>query len=125
VNEIGNVTYPRDSGDGEISDNPASDIYKSQGNYTCKLEVIDEKARRAPNQVNINVTKNQPPIMEILVDKTSGYRLTEIDFDANCFDVDGRIVSYKWSILYSPLLGYQKVVNYNKKKAHLFDSSER
>lgn len=90
-------------------------IYKSQGNYTCKLEVIDEKARRASNQVNTNVTKNQPPIVEILVDKTSGSRPTEIDFDVNCFDVDGRIVSYEWSILYPSLLGYQKVVNYNKR----------
>ncbi|RLF56598.1 MAG: hypothetical protein DRN27_09390 [Thermoplasmata archaeon] len=59
--------------------------------------------------------KNNPPFVKILTDKNSGYRPVEINFDADCFDIDGEIISYEWEIRYPPFFSYQKIVNHSEK----------
>jgi PKD repeat protein len=112
----GDVEYYWKFGDGGTSkeSNPAY-IYREIGTYNCTLTVTDETGRKSSDAVNIKVLKNNPPFVEIIVNKASGNHPMTVNFDAHCFDVDGEIISYEWEIIYPPFFSYQKVINHNEK----------
>jgi len=105
-----------DFGDGEISDekNPKH-IYDEVGNYLCKLIVTDKNGKTKTDFLNISVSKNNPPMVKIVTDKTTGFRPETIHFDANVFDVEGDDVTYEWEIKYPPFFSYERVETYNQK----------
>ena len=109
------VKYSWDFGDGKVSNekNP-NHIYFMEGNYNCTLIVHDEVSESS-DDVMITVRENNPPIIKIVVDKTSGNRPLTVNFDADGFDTDGEIVSYEWEIKYPPFFSYQKISNHNEK----------
>ena len=108
------VEYSWDFGDGKASNekNP-NHIYEGKGNYVCILKVSDDFSE-ITDDVMINVRENNPPIIKILVDKTSGNRPLTVIFDVEGFDTDGEIVSYEWEIKDPPLISYQKISNHNE-----------
>jgi len=91
------VKYSWDFGDGKVSNekNP-NHIYFMEGNYNCTLIVHDEVSESS-DEVMITVRENNPPIIKIIVDKTSGNLPLTVQFDSDGFDTDGEIVSYKIS----------------------------
>lgn len=110
-----NVEYYWDFGDGEVSnEKKPNHIYFMEGNYNCTLTVHDEVSESS-DDVMITVLENNPPIIKIVVDKTSGNRPLTVNFDVDGFDTDGEIVSYEWEIKYPPFFSYQKISNHNGK----------
>lgn len=109
------VKYYWDFGDGETSnEKKPNHIYFMEGNYNCTLTVYDESSESS-DDVMITVRENNPPIIKIVVDKTSGNRPLTVSFDVDGFDTDGEIVSYEWEIKYPPFFSYQKISNHNGK----------
>ena len=109
------VTYSWDFGDGKASNekNP-NHVYSQEDTYNCTLTVNDKESETS-DAVMITVLENNPPIIKIIVDKTSGNLPLTVQFDSDGFDTDGEIVSYEWEILYPPLFSYQKISNHNEK----------
>jgi len=120
-NTQGNVKYYWDFGDGETSKetNPTH-IYGETGSYNCILTVIDTNGKKTIEQVNITVTRNNPPLVKIVVDKTVEYRPVTKYFDASCFDADGEIVSYEWEITEPQFFSHQKIDTYYEKNFSKF-----
>ena len=110
-----NVQYYWDFGDGEQSheSNPTH-IYRKEGSYNCMLTVKDDWSESS-DDILITVRENNPPIVNILVDKTSGNVPLTVNFDVDGFDIDGEIISYEWEIKYPFFVTYQKVANYQEK----------
>jgi PKD repeat protein len=109
------VQYAWDFGDGEFSDDPNPiHFYHTGGSYNCTLKVKDN-VRDASDKIIITVRENNPPIVKIVVDKTSGNRPLIVHFDVDGFDTDGEIISYDWEIQYPPFFSYQKVTSHNEK----------
>lgn len=110
-----NVQYYWDFGDGEQSyeSNPTH-IYITEGSYNCMLIVKDDWSESS-DDILITVRENNPPIVNILVDKTSGNVPLTVNFDVDVFDIDGEIVSYEWEIKYPFFVTYQKISNYQEK----------
>ena len=110
-----NVQYYWDFGDGEQSyeSNPTH-IYITEGSYNCMLIVKDDWSESS-DDILITVRENNPPIVNILVDKTSGNVPLTVNFDVDGFDIDGEIVSYDWEIKYPFFVTYQKISNYQEK----------
>ena len=107
--------YYWDFGDGEVSnEKKPNHIYFMEGNYNCTLTVHDEVSESS-DDVMITVLENNPPIIKIVVDKTSGNRPLTVNFDVDGFDTDGEIASYEWEIKYPPFFSYQKISNHNGK----------
>lgn len=105
-----------DFGDGETSnkENPKH-TYSNIGNYNCKLSVTDINGNTKKDSINISVTKNNPPIIKIIADKTTGFRPETVSFDARVFDVEGDDVAYEWKISYPPFFSRERVDTYNEK----------
>jgi hypothetical protein len=120
INNKGGVSYHWDFGDNETSDliNPTH-IYEKVGIYNCTLTVTDIDKKEAKNNVIITVLQKEPPRVQINVDKTSGNRPVRIHFDAECFEIEGEIQSYKWEITYPILIISQKVVKKSEKNFSL------
>lgn len=118
INNKGNIEYKWDFGDGGTSndENPIY-TYKELGSYICSLSVTDGTGRNSIDRVNITVLHNNPPLVKIMTDKTTGFRPETIHFDADVFDIDGDDVTYKWEIKYppSPILPTERVDTYNEK----------
>jgi len=112
----GETKYFWDFGNGYTSNlqNPIY-TYTESGTFICTLIVSDSNGKKITDRINISALKNNPPFVKIVVDKTSGNRPTTINFDSNCFDVDGEIISYHWEIIYPPFLSYQSVVTIDEK----------
>jgi len=105
------VKYSWDFGDGKSSNEKIPNhIYFIDGNYCCSLTVYDGGSEFS-DDVIITVFENNPPIIKIIVDKTSGNRPLTVNFDVDGFDIDGEIASYEWEIVYPPFFSSQKVVN--------------
>jgi PKD repeat protein len=104
-----------DFGDGTVSNEKTpTHIYTSAGEYDCKLTVRDGECNVTDN-VKINVLENNPPIIKIIVDKTSGNRPMTVNFDVDGFDTDGEIISYDWEIIYPPFFSNQKITTHTEK----------
>ena len=109
------VEYDWDFGDGNSSiDANPSHIYEAEGTYNCTLKVSSDSID-STDSLRITVSKNNPPMIKIIVDKTSGNRPMTVHFDVDGFDTDGEIVSYDWEILYPPILSYQKVTTHDER----------
>jgi PKD repeat protein len=107
--------YSWDFGDGEQSNEPSlPHIYHEVGDYHCRLTVKDANSESSDKLV-ISVRENNPPIIKIVVDKTSGNRPLNVNFDVDGFDTDGEIVSYEWEIQYPPFFSYQKISEHDEK----------
>ncbi len=108
------VSYKWDFGDGGSSDQKAtSHIYASEGTYTVKLTVTDDKGSSvtARKDLTISGKPGQPPIASF---KIEGSLVVgeEIVFDAtNSSDPDGRVVSYEWDFGDGVTLSGQRVVH--------------
>lgn len=102
-------------GDGTTSNelNPTH-TYEEIGEYFCELQVSDD-SNEIMDDVTIIVSENNPPLIKIIVDKTSGNRPLTVNFDVDGFDTDGEIVSYEWEIQYPPFFSYQKITNSDEK----------
>ncbi|HIC95061.1 TPA: PKD domain-containing protein, partial [Candidatus Bipolaricaulota bacterium] len=108
------VSYKWDFGDGGSSDQKVtSHIYASEGTYTVKLIVTDDKGSSvtASKDLTISGEPNRPPIASF---KIEGSLMVgeEITFDASgSSDPDGRIVSYEWDFGDGVTLSGQRVVH--------------
>jgi len=108
------VSYEWDFGDGGSSDKKViSHIYTSEGSYTVKLTVTDDKGSSvtARKDLVISGKPERPPTASF---KIEGNLVAgeEIVFDASSSsDPDGRIVSYEWDFGDGITLSGQRVVH--------------
>ena len=110
-----NGDYEWDFGDGISSTNAnPTHVYDTEGTYNCTLSVTSDSSNTS-DSIMINVYKNNPPKIKIIVDKTSGNRPMTVHFDVDGFDTDGKIVSYEWEILYPPIFSYQKITTHDER----------
>ena len=116
LSELEIKDYFWDFGDGVTSDeeNPKH-TFDEIGNYFCKLQVTDVNRNSKTDYLNISVTKNNPPVIKILTDKTTGFRPEKVNFNANIFDAEGDNLTYKWDIKYPRFFTYERVDTYNEK----------
>ena len=116
LNTQNDLKYYWEFGDGQTSEetNPIH-IYRETGSYVTQLTVIETNGKKTIEQVNITVTRNNPPLVKIVVEKTIFNRPITIYFDANCFDVDGEIISYEWEIIEPQFFSFQNIDTFNEK----------
>lgn len=116
INSKGNLKYHWDFGDGETSNEEKTmHIYESMGSYICTLTVADSDEENL-DSVNITVLQNNPPLVKIITDKTTGFRPEIISFNADAFDVDGDDLTYEWKIKYPPsILAGERITTYDEK----------
>lgn len=109
------VQYHWDFGDGESSSliEPVH-IFEESGSFNCTLRVTDGSSASV-DSVMITVQENNPPIIKIIVDKTSGNRPMLVNFDVDGFDTDGEIISYDWKITYPPIFSFQKITTHDQR----------
>jgi PKD repeat protein len=67
--------------------------FANPGTYTLGLDVLTKYGNTASTTVPIVVTENVPPTCTINAKLITGKKY---QLDAQCYDVDGRIVSYLW-----------------------------
>lgn len=109
------VRYHWNFGDGESSSllEPVH-MFEESGIFNCSLRVTDGSSVSV-DSVMITVKENNPPIIKIIVDKTSGNRPMTVNFDVDGFDTDGEIISYDWKITYPPIFSFQKITTHDKR----------
>ena len=105
-NNQSEIFYHWDFGDGIVSEEPnPSHIYEKEGKYNCTLEIKDSNFQKSNDQVILEISKNMPPIIKILVNKPSKHRFEKFTFDAYVFDVDSEKFTYNWEIIYPEKIG--------------------
>lgn len=91
-------SYYWDFGDGHTSfeKNPTH-IYQNYGFYIIYLNITYENGKKTQKQLEIDVLRNKYPRATAWVTGTVGGAPTRVYFHGKGTDVDGTIVSYKWS----------------------------
>jgi len=82
-------------------------IFKNIGTFCCKLTIKDGDME-AYDSFNITILPNNPPDVEIKVDKTTGFRPEEVFFDAQVTDPEGDELTYVWKIKYPPFFSKER-----------------
>jgi outer membrane protein assembly factor BamB len=77
----------------------ASHIYTAPGIYNAKVRVEDNSGARdtATVEINVGVAGNDPPVADLISDRTTDYAPFTVNFDASgSSDADGSIVLFEW-----------------------------
>ena len=87
-------------GDGSTSSeiNPLHE-YQKAGQYICSLQIKDSTNHTANDEVKMEIGKNKPPDVKILVNKQSKYKFEKFELDADVIDEDSENFTYKWEIV--------------------------
>ncbi len=76
----------------------ATHTYDVAGEYTVTLTATDEHGGVSSKTITINVRGNEAPVINIVVDKSSGIAPLTVQFTATVTDPDGdAIVDYEWN----------------------------
>jgi len=89
------ASYSWDFGDGTTSNEQApTHIYERRGLYTAVCKVSDNSGAYAEDWVKVEV--NNPPLIFVTANPTSGNPPLVVQFRADAFDSDGSIRGYNW-----------------------------
>ena len=71
--------------------------YTTPGTYTATVTATDSYGAQTTATIEITVGENQPPVVNLTADKTSGIAPLTINFTATASDPEGEpIVEYTW-----------------------------